>query len=97
MLSIHCNRNSFATRHTVERLPCKDGETSVVWWPLVDAPESDEPPQGHDIGQLENKDHLWVILPGGMTNAAAGYVDDTVGSGAFIGSDWCDILRERLH
>lgn len=82
-LSVHCNRASFATRHRVEEFPCSDGEVGVVWWP--------HPPAHHS--EVEDDDgeqrHLWVVLPGGMCNAAAGYVDDAVASGVFAGSDYC--------
>ena len=92
-LSIHCNRASFATRHCVEEFACKDGELGIVWWPLPhaasDASTTLEETLLQPPPRQASSAHLWVVLPGGMCNAAAGYVDDAVSSGVFDGCDWC--------
>ena len=84
-LSVQCNRESFASRHSVEEFPCSDGEVGVVWWPLPSTRLEEE----GGAGTPERHRHLWVLLPGGMCNAAAGYVDDALASGVFGGADYC--------
>lgn len=82
---VHCNRESFAVRHAVEEFPCADGEIGIVWWPLG----GDEEVLEETGVQGRRHRHLWVVLPGGMCNAAAGYVDDATASGVFADSDYC--------
>ena len=86
-LSLCCNRGSFAANHTAEEFPCADGEVAVVWWP-----SSADGPDGTPAERRQTRrgrGHLWVLLPGGMCNAAAGYVDDAMGQGLFDGDSFC--------
>ncbi len=84
---VHWNRESFAARHVVEEFPCADGEIGIVWWPL--GAEEEELEVEQEAGAARRHRHLWVVLPGGMCNAAAGYMDDATASGMFAGSDYC--------
>eukprot|EP01043_Picozoa_sp_COSAG02_P005139 COSAG02_NODE_138_length_34440_cov_16.694368_2_plen_248_part_00 len=69
----------------MEEFPCADGEIGIVWWPLRG---DEEPPAKTGVHDRRHR-HLWVVLPGGMCNAAAGYVDDATASGMFADSDYC--------